>query len=124
MPLTNADYLGSPEPTSPDLIAHYTSLGASPERAKKLAKFVRLSRIRAKLIKPAALLGVVLIAWIAYALSLAFTGSPSAPGFEQMVWPSMGALIVGIVIAICYAAGLTTGPFWEASDSVPRELAS
>jgi len=124
MPLTNADYLASPEPSSPDLAGHFTSLGASPERARKLAKFVRTSRTRARLIKPAALIGVVFIAWIAYALSLAFSGSPSAPGFEQMVWPSMGALAVGIVIAISYAAGLTTGPFWESSDSVPRELAS
>ena len=124
MPLTNADYLANPEPASADLVAHFMSLGASRARAEHLAKFIRMCRFRARLFKPAALIGVVFAAWIAYALSLAFRGSPSTPGFEQMLWPSVGALAVGIVIAISRAVALTTGSFWEASDSIPRELAS
>lgn len=124
MPLTNADYLANPAPPSSDLVAHFTSLGASRERAEKLAKFVQVQRVGAAVMKPAALIGLVLALWIVYALWLAMQGSPSTPSFEQMLWPSMGAMIVGIVIAISRAAALTTGPFWEASDSIPRELAS
>jgi hypothetical protein len=124
MPLTNADYLADPAPPSSDLVAHFTSLGASRDRAEKLAKFVRVQRITKRVIKPVALIGVALVVWIVYALWLALQGSPSTPSFEQMLWPSIGAMIVGIVMAISRAATLTSGPYWEASGSIPRELAS
>jgi hypothetical protein len=124
MPLTNADYLANPEPPSPDLVAHFTSLGASPERANRLARFVRGRRIAVSVTKPAWLLAVVCAAWVTYAVWFAFNGVPSTPSFEQMLWPSIGALIIGVVIAIARASGLTTGPFWEPASSIPRELAS
>ncbi|HEY4640204.1 MAG TPA: DUF3592 domain-containing protein [Thermoanaerobaculia bacterium] len=124
MPLTNADYLANPAPPSFDPVARFTSLGASRERAERLAKFVRTQRIAARIRKPAALIGVALAVWIVYALWLALNGSPATPSFEQMLIPSMSALVVGIVMAITRAISLTTGPFWEASASIPRELAS
>src|ERR1041385_3435944 len=124
MPLTNADYLANPAQPSSDLTAHFTSLGASRERAEKLAKFVRVQRIAAGVRRPAALIGLVLALWIVYALWLALNGSPSTPRFEQMLIPSMGALVIGIVLAISRAVTITTGPFWEARDAIPRELAS
>jgi hypothetical protein len=124
MPLTNADYLANPAPPSSDLIAHFTSLGASRERAEKLAKFVRAQRFGKTVLKPAALIGLALVLWIVYALWLALQGSLSTPSFERMLWPSLGAMIIGIAIAISRAVSLTSGPFWEASSSIPRELAS
>ena len=124
MPLTNADYLANPQPASADLIAHFTTLGASRPRAERLAQFVRVTRVGRALIKPASLLGIVCAVWIAYAFWLAFNGSPSTPVFEQMLWPSIGALILGVVIAISRAVALTTGPFWEPDHVIPRELAS
>ena len=113
MPLTNADYLANPQQPPAD-----------PERAQRLEKFVRQRRIGASLIKPAALLLVVCAAWVAWALWLAFQGSPFMPSFGQMLWPSLGALILGMVIAITRAVSFTTGPYWEPSRSIPRELAS
>jgi hypothetical protein len=124
MPLTNADYLADPQPPSADLVGHFMSLGASRARAEQLAKFVRVRRIEAALIKPAALIGVVFAVWVAYALWLAINGSPDVPRFETMLWPSLGALIAGIVIAILRAVSLTSGFFWEPASSIPRELAS
>jgi len=122
MLLTNADYLANAEPPSADLVEHFTRLGASPERAERLAKFVRQRRFGAAIIKPAWMIAIVLAAWVAYALWLAFNGSTSTPSFNQMLWPSMGALLAGIVIAIGRAVSLTTGPFWEAYPTMPREL--
>src|SRR5258708_25897533 len=104
MPLTNADYLANPEPPSPDLFAHFTTLGASPERANRLARFVRGRRIGAAVTKPAWLLAVVCAAWVAYAVWFAINGVPSTPSFEQMLWPSIGALIIGSLIALAPAA--------------------
>jgi len=124
MPLTNADYLADPQPPSADLVAHFVSLGASRVRAERLAKFVRVRRTGAALIKPAALIAVVFAVWIAYAFWLAINGSPDLPSFETMLWPSIGGLILGIVIAISRAVGLTSGFFWEPASSIPRELAS
>jgi len=124
MPLTNADYLANPQPPSSDLITHFTSLGASRERAERLAKFVKARKVGRALIKPAALLAVVCLVWVVYALWLAFNASPSTPRHDQMLWPSIAALILGMIIAISRAAGFTTGPFWEAEGSIPRELAS
>lgn len=124
MPLTNAEYLASPQPPSSDLIAYFTSLGASRERAERLAKFVRVRKVGRALIKPAALLAVVCLVWVAYALWLAFNAAPSTPRQNQMLWPSIAALILGMIIAISRAAGFTTGPFWESHASIPRELVS
>jgi len=124
MPLTNADYLANPQPPSADLVGHFMSLGASRVRAERLAKFVRGRRIGAALVKPAALIGVVFAVWVAWALWLAVNGSQDLPRFETMLWPSIGALIVGIVIAISRASTLTSGFFWEPASSIPRELAS
>src|SRR6185369_6986077 len=73
---------------------------------------------------PAALVGLGLALWIVYALWLALQGSSSTPSFERMLWPSIGAMIIGIAIAISRAVTLTSGPFWEASRSIPRELSS
>src|SRR6185369_8802594 len=124
MLLTNADYLANAEPPSADLVEHFTRLGASPERAEQLAKFVRQRRFAAAIIKPAWMIAIVLAAWVAYAVWLAFNGSTSTPSFHQMLWPSMGALVAGMVIAIARAVSMTTGPFWEAYSTMPRELAS
>src|SRR4051794_13435189 len=123
MPLTNADYLANPQPPSSDLIAHFTALGASRERAERLAKFVKVRNVGRALTKPAALLGVVCLVWVVYALWLAFNASPSTPRQDQMLWPSIAALILGMIIAISRAVGFTTGPFWEAQASIPGELA-
>jgi Protein of unknown function (DUF3592) len=124
MPLTNADYLANPQPPSADLVGHFVSLGATRVRAERLAKFVRMRRGGAALIKPAALIAVVFAVWVAYALWLAINGSQDLPAFETMLWPSLGALILGMVIAISRAVGLTSGFFWEPASSIPRELAS
>lgn len=112
MPLTNADYLANP------------ALTPSPERAERLARYVRTRNVGRALIKPAALLALVCAVWVAYALWLAFNGSPSTPPVRVMLWPSIGALIAGMIIAISRALALTTGPFWEAQAAVPRELAA
>jgi len=124
MPLTNADYLANPQPPSADLAAHFISLGASRERAERLVKFVRIQRIAAAVTKPLALIGVVLAAWVAYAMWLALNASPRTPGMNTMLAPSIGALIVGIALAISRAVRLTSGVFWEPAASIPRELAS
>lgn len=124
MPLTNADYLANPQPPSSDLITHFTSLGASRERAERLVKFIKARKFGRALIKPAALLGVVCLVWVGYALWLAFNASPSTPRAAQMLWPSIAALVLGMIVAISRATGFTSGPFWEAQASIPRELAS
>jgi len=124
MPLTNADYLSNPQPPSSDLVAHYQSLGASPERAKRLAKVVRTRRIAKGLTKPMMLIALGCAVWVAYALVLAADGSPSTPSRIQMLWPAFGAMIAGLIVTIARAVSLTSGMFWEPSKSIPRELAT
>jgi hypothetical protein len=123
--VTNADFLSLAASTpSEDLPQRFRSLGCSPERAARLARFLRWRRKAKFAIRPATFILVLAAAWIAWALTLAITASPSTPSQHDMLVPSIAAMVAGFVIAIVRAVTLTTGIEWEPMDRVPRELAS
>jgi hypothetical protein len=134
MLLTNADYLQaatrSPrpagrgeEPGVRSAIADaFISLGASPERAKRLARVLWLQRKAKYVIRPALAIAALAGVWILYALYLALSGSPSTPGLREMLWPSIAAFAAGLILAIARSSTMTTGIEWEPADAIPREL--